>query len=140
MKSNIVTLAFASAIAFGLVSQPALAGKAASFPVTIVKFNDGTVAATGDTRSARRSSNSSERIECNVTAFETSAGDPNSVRFLGSCTAQDAGGRTAVCITRNPRLLEIINNATSYAFILFEARSDGGCRRIGYTHSSTLLP
>lgn len=140
MNSRIRTAATAATLPLVLSSFAAAAGTTEAFRVQMLTFNDGSGTAVGDLRTARRSSNALERIGCTMVTTETKVGDPTSVRHAGTCQARDAAGQTATCFTRNPRLLDSMQAATSYGFVRFDWRVDGSCKSITYTHSSTLLP
>lgn len=135
--SHRLAVAIAGA-ALCMASFAATAGKVESFPVRVEVAADGSGSASGAMRSARRSSNTTEWIGCNVVAFQNTLSEPVSV--TGACQAQNAAGRTVACVTSNPKLLEVVQSATDYSFILFAWRADGSCRTIRHTNASTLLP
>lgn len=140
MKSNdSLTTPLALAIAcvtLSTASFAAIAGKVESFPVLINKNADRSGSARGALRTARRSSNAYEFIQCTVGATETS----QSTTLGGNCLAQNAKGDAAICFTKNPALLENIRSATDYSHVSFSWRPDGSCTSIQFSVSSTLLP
>ena len=85
----------------------------------VVNINTATRTATGSLGLARNSANTVEYIGC--------SSDSNGAV---TCSAKNAAGTTAQCVTSNSSLREVLHSLSGDSFLSFTWDTAGGCTRI----------
>jgi len=111
-----------------LLGKEATAGLKGSFPV-----HAGPTEASGSMGSARNSTNSVEYIECDVQNYPASGG-------IVYCSAKNASGTTAACVSTDDVLVAAARGLSSDAWLLFQINSSGDCTLIEVDISSDNAP
>jgi hypothetical protein len=114
-----------------LVSSLASAGLVLPSPLSIDMTN---MAASGDMRSARNSTNKAAYIGCGIRASAAGA-----YIFCQAGLTQDAS-QQVVCFSDSPALVEAVKAIGDFSYITFRWNANGDCTYVGNSTQSIYLP
>ncbi|WP_437675788.1 hypothetical protein [Sorangium sp. So ce131] len=100
-------------------------------------YPDGSGYGSGSLGAAWNSANSVERIGCHVDAVPDLDGE---LVVSGFCEVTDQTGASAMCVTRDERLIQLMLSVGPSTRVGFRWDPEGWCTSVGVSHESHYLP